>query len=85
MKDAQNPRSPSCLKSNITRDPTGMINELFKPDVIGLDLFSALLSLINEVKSENLVLHFMKIAIIASIYKLRGSESSLENDRVISC
>ena len=55
------------LKSNKTRDPTGMINELFKPGVFGLDLFSALLSLINETKSENIVPHFMKLANITSI------------------
>ena len=36
------------LKSNKTRDPHGLINEIFKPGVIGEDLKLALLSLFNS-------------------------------------
>jgi hypothetical protein len=40
------------LKTNKTRDPMGLINEIFKPRIIGQDLFSALQALINETKAE---------------------------------
>ena len=69
------------LKSNKSRDPVGMLNEIFKPGVIGEDLKSALLLLVNEAKSENFVPHFMKLANITSIFKKKGSKKSLENDR----
>ena len=61
------------LKFNKTRDPLGMINEIFKPGVIGQDLFSALVVLINEVKSENYMPHFMRLANITSILKKKKS------------
>ena len=60
------------LKSNKTRDPLGMINELFKPGVIGQDLSEALLSLLNEVKLQHFVPNFMRLANITSLYKNRG-------------
>ena len=40
------------LKSNKTRDPHGLINEVFKPGVIGEDLKLAILNLFNSSKSE---------------------------------
>ena len=58
-----------------------MINETFKPGVIGQDLFSALVVLINEVKSKNHMPHFMRLANITSIFKKKKSQKSLESDR----
>ena len=40
------------LKSNKTRDPHGLINDIFKPGIIGEDLKVAMLKLFNSVKSE---------------------------------
>jgi hypothetical protein len=54
------------LKTNKTRDPWGMINEIFKPGV----LFSALWALLNESKSENVIPLFMWLANITSIFVL---------------
>ena len=71
------------LKNNKTRDPLGMINELFKPGVIGQDLLEALLSLLNEVKLEHFVPYFMRLANISSLYKNRGCKKALSNDRGI--
>ena len=71
------------LKHNKTRDPLGMINEIFKPGVIGGDLFSALVILINEVKRENYLPHFMRLANITSIFKKKNSKKCLSNDRGI--
>ena len=38
------------LKSNKSRDPTGLINEVFKPGVIGEDLEQSLLLLFNKIR-----------------------------------
>ena len=40
------------LKNNKTRDPSGLINEIFKPPVIGKDLKDALLQFINGIIRE---------------------------------
>ena len=40
------------LKNNQTRDPLGMLNELFKPGVIGRDLKLAILQLMNGTRNE---------------------------------
>ena len=60
-----------------------MINEIFKPGVIGGDLFSALVILINEVKRENYLPHFMRLANITSIFKKKNSKKCLSVDRGI--
>ena len=71
------------LKTNKTRDPLGMINELFKPGVVGKDLVYALTALLNEVKFLNFVPQFMRLANITSIWKKKASKSLLQNDRGI--
>ena len=43
------------LKTNKCRDPYSMINEIFKPGVIGTDLQIALLDLFNKCKSEMVI------------------------------
>ena len=47
------------LKSNKTRDPHGLINEIFKPGVVGEDLKLAMLSLFNSIKSELFIPKFL--------------------------
>ena len=37
----------SSLKNNKSRDPHNLINEIFKPGVIGVDLKNSLLELLN--------------------------------------
>ena len=71
------------LKSNKTRDPSGFINELFKPGVIGVDLENAILQLINGIKREFYIPYSMQMANITTIYKKKGSRHDLENDRGI--
>lgn len=76
------------LKINKSRDPHGLINELFKPSVAGTDLKCALLKLMNGIKKENKVPDFMKTANITTIYKNKGEKTDLSNDRgvfVLSC
>ena len=71
------------LKNNKTRDPGGLINELFKPGVIGKDLEKALLNLVNGIKQEYFVPQTLKHANITTIYKRKGSKHDLESDRGI--
>ena len=71
------------LKLNKSRDPHGLINEIFKPGVIGHDLEHSILILMNKVKDKIAIPKFMEYANIVAIYKGRGDKSSLENDRGI--
>ena len=71
------------LKKNKTRDPHELINELFKPNVMGRDMKLALLNIFNQIKREKKVPQAFKFANISSIYKNKGSRQSLENDRGI--
>ena len=71
------------LKNNKCRDPHGIINEIFKPGVIGENLKISLLTLLNKVKSEISIPEFMEWVNIVSIYKGKGEKSDLKNDRGI--
>ena len=71
------------LKKNKARDPLGLINELFKPGVIGNDLKKSLLSLFNEIKEKCYLPDFVQWANITSIYKGKGEKLDLENEREI--
>ena len=59
------------LKSNKTRDTSGLINELFKPPVIGHDLESAVVQLLNGIKSEYFIPYNLQLSNITTIYKKR--------------
>ena len=67
------------LKANKTRDPLGMINEIFKRGVIGQDLVSALAGLVSESKFNNFLPLFMRLANITSLYKRKGSKMRSRN------
>jgi hypothetical protein len=71
------------LKKNKSRDPHYLINEIFKPGVIGTDLFNSLLLLFNRVKYEFEFPDIMELANIISIYKGKGEKTCLESDRGI--
>ena len=47
------------LKTNKSRDPEGLINEIFKTDVIGTDLKESLLLMFNALKKEKVIPKFM--------------------------
>ena len=70
------------LKNNRSRDPEGLINEIFKKNVIGDDLKDSLLIMFNRLKQEQIVPHFMKVANITTVPK-KGSQVLLENERGI--
>ena len=71
------------LKNNKSRDPHGMVNELFKPGVIGQDLFKSLLMLCNKIKKTLTIPKFMEYCNIIGIYKGKGEKMDLANDRGI--
>ena len=81
LKDLE--KAIKCLKNDKARDPTGLVNEIFKEGVAGRDLKLSLLSLFNRMREENTVLDFVKMADIATIYKGKGQKSDLQNDRGI--
>ena len=71
------------LKKNKARDPLGIVNELFKPGVIGLDLKKSLLQLLNGIRDNCFIPNFTAWANISSLYKGKGDKMNLENDRGI--
>ena len=78
----------SSLKNNKSRDPHGIVNELFKPGVAGDKLISSLLIMFNRIKNEMIFPEFMRLANICSIYKGRGERMLLESDRgifIVNC
>jgi hypothetical protein len=81
MEDLQ--RILKKLKNNKTRDPSGYLNEVFKPGVIGRDLANGLLNFINGTKSSLYIPEMLRLANISTIYKNKGSRQDLKNDRGI--
>ena len=71
------------LKNNKTRDPLGMINEVFKIGCAGDDLKIALLELLNGSKCYQLIPEFMNLSNITTLYKQKGSRLSLNSERGI--
>ena len=56
---------------------------MFRPEVIGDDLKESLLTLLNKVKEQLTDPEFMQLCNIVSIYKGKGDQMKLENDRGI--
>ena len=73
----------SSLKKNKSRDPHGMVNELFKPGIAGEKLVSSLLIMLNKIKTEITFPEFMESCNIVSIYKGKGGRMDLESERGI--
>ena len=81
IKDLRN--AIKSLKTNKTRDPSGLLVELLKPPVIGQDLELAILRLVNGIKVEYIIPKNVQMANITTIYKRSGSRHDLESDRGI--
>ena len=60
-----------------------MINELFKPGVIGCDLKNSLLILCNKIRDNCFLPEFVEWADITSFYKGKGDRLDLISDRGI--
>ena len=57
----------SSLRNNKSRDPHGLINELFKPGVIGDNLFKSLLIFFKRIKSECCLTKLMPLTNIIAV------------------
>ena len=75
-------RALSNLKNNKSRDSEGLINEIFKKGVIGLDLKKSLLIMCNKIKLEKMIPKFMNVANVTTVPK-KGSRIEPENERGI--
>ena len=71
-----------CMKINRSRDPDGLLNEIFKKNSIGDDLKNSLLLMFNKIKEQQKIPMFMKNANITTVPK-RGSRLLLDNERGI--
>lgn len=71
------------LKKGKSRDPWGLSNELFRPDVASSDLVEAITNLMNEIKRQGKVPEMLKLANISSFYKGKGAKNDIENERGI--
>ena len=71
------------LKKNKSSDSHNLNYELFRPEIIGHDLFSSLRMLCNNVKAQLIIPDFLTFTDITSIYKLKGPKCELDSDRGI--
>ena len=70
------------LKRNKSRDNDGLINEIFKKDVIGNNLKNSLLIMFNKLKKNKLIPKFLNITNITTVPK-KGSRLEMSNERGI--
>ena len=71
------------LKSNKSRDPHGLINDLFKPGVIGCDLKKSILMMMINIREKCEIPEFIEWANITSLYKGKGDRLDITNERGI--
>ena len=69
------------LQNGKSRDPLGLINEIFKVD--GSDLVMSLTKIVNRIKNESLVPRLFIKKNVTTIYKGKGSKLDLDNERGI--
>ena len=66
------------LKKQKSRDPHGLANDIFRPEVAGGDLKLALLKLMNRIKLEQIYPECLELCNISSIWKQRGSRNDFD-------
>ena len=74
------------LKKGKARDPLNLVNEIFRPEVAGLDLLLSLLKIVNMVKKQQMfptklrfadIDQYIKVKTQKQIWKTRGDCSIL--------
>ena len=73
----------SSLKSGKSRDPSGLLSNIFKKPVCGTDLKLSLLTLLNKTKETQQIPSFFSNSNISSIWKKKGDILDLEFHRGI--
>ena len=71
------------LKKQKSRDPYGLANDLFRPEVAGDDLKLALLRLMNNIKNHQTFPKCLELCNISSIWKTKGPRNNFESHRGI--
>ena len=71
------------LKNNQSRDPNELLNEIFKPPVVGGDLKLAILHLMNRIKDNNTLPNFMQVSNITTLSKPKSSKFDVDGERGI--
>ena len=80
MKDRN--KALSNLKNNKSKDFEGFANEIFKKNIIGINLKKSLLIMFNKLKKNKLIPKFLNVANITTVPK-KGSRLLLKNERGI--
>ena len=73
----------SNLKTNKSRDPLGLSNIIFKPNVAGSDFKLAILKLMNNIKEKQIYPKALETGNITCIYKRKFSRADFDNYRGI--
>ena len=71
------------LKKQKSRDPYGLANDIFRPEVAGNDLKKAILILMNKIKEEQIYPECLELCNISSIWKRKGNRNEFEYYRGI--
>ena len=69
------------LKKQKLRDPLGLANDIFHPEVAGDDLKIALLKLMNRIKDEQKYPECLELCNISSIWKKKTSRQDFDSYR----
>ena len=64
-------------------DPSGLANEIFRPDVAGKDLVLAITKMMNRIKAEQIYPQCLEMCNVTTLWKLKGSKHDFENYRGI--
>ena len=75
-------RALADLKNNKSRASEGLINEIFKKEVIGSDLKKSLLLMFNKCRAKKLIPILLNFADITTVHK-KGSRIEPKNERGI--
>ena len=81
MKDLE--RVLKNLKKQKSRDPLGLANDIFRPDVAGDDLKRAILKLMNRIKDEQKYPECLELCNISSIWKKKANIHDFDSYRGI--
>ena len=71
------------LKKQKSRDPFGLANEIFRPEIAGDDLKIAILKLMNMMKDQQKYPECLELCDISSIWKKKGSRNEFDSYRGI--
>ena len=69
------------LKKNKSRDPLGLVNEIFLFENAGEDLIQSLTMMMNQVKRTQTIRALFRLRDVTPIFKNKGSCLELDNDR----